>query len=56
MSRRHARVSRRLKLAGTMEIEIELPYGDADSELHYAQLLMAERLAAPATWWRYLHE
>ena len=29
-----------------MEIEEELPYGDADGELHGDQLLMAERVAA----------
>ena len=29
-----------------MEMEEELPYGDADGELHGDQLLMAERVAA----------
>ena len=45
-ARRHARVARRLELAGAMEIKEELPYGDADGELHGDQLLMAERVAA----------
>ena len=44
-NRRHARVTRRLKLAGAMEMEKELPYGDADGETHGDQLLMAERVA-----------
>ena len=39
---RHARVTRRLGLAGAMEMEEELPDGDADGELHGDQLLMAE--------------
>ena len=33
-ARRHARVTRRLELAGAMEMEDELPNGDADGELH----------------------
>ena len=45
-ARRHDRVTRRLKLAGAMEMEEELPDGDADNELHGDQLLMAERVAA----------
>ena len=45
-NRRHARFTRRLKLAGAMEMEEELPDGDADGELHGDQLLMAERVAA----------
>ena len=32
--RRHARVTRRFKLAGAMKMEEELPVGDADGELH----------------------
>ena len=45
-ARRHVRVTKRLKLAGAMEMEEELPDGDADGELHGDQLLMAERVAA----------
>ena len=45
-ARRHARVNRRLELAGAIEMEKELPDGDADGELHGDQLLMAERVAA----------
>ena len=46
-ARRRARVTRRLELAGAMEMEEEeLPEGDADSELHGNQLLVAERVAA----------
>ena len=46
-ARRRARVTRRLELAGAMEIkEEELPDGDADGELHGDQLLVAERVAA----------
>ena len=44
--RRHARVTRRLELAGAIEMEEELPDGDADGELNGDQLLMAERVAA----------
>ena len=32
-ARRHARVTKRLDLAGSMEMEEELPDGDADGEL-----------------------
>ena len=46
-ARRHARVKRPLELAGTIEMEKELPDGDADSELYGDQLLVAERVAAP---------
>ena len=45
-AREHARVTRHLELAGAMEMEEELPYEDADNELHGDQLLMAERVAA----------
>ena len=45
-ARRHARVTRRLELASEMEMEKELPDGDADGELYGDQLLMAERVAA----------
>ena len=45
-ARRHARVSKRLELAGAMELEEELPDGDADGELHGDQLVMAERVVA----------
>ena len=45
-ARRHARVTKRLELAGAMEMEEELPDGDADGELHGDQLLIAERVAA----------
>ena len=46
LARRHARVTKRLELAGAMKIKEELPDGDADGELHYDQLIMAERVAA----------
>ena len=45
-ARRHARVTRRLELAGAMDMEEKLPDGDADGELHGDQLLVAERVAA----------
>ena len=45
-AQRHARVKRRLELAGEMEIEEKLPDGDADGELNGEQLLIAERVAA----------
>ena len=45
-ARRHARVTRRLELAGAMEMEEEQPDGDADGELHGDQLQMAERVTA----------
>ena len=48
-ARRHARVTRRLELAGTMEMEEKLPDGNADGELHFDQLLMAKRDAAART-------
>ena len=44
---RHARVTRRFKLAGAMGMEEELPDGDADGELHGDKLLMTERVASP---------
>ena len=44
--RKHARVTRRLEVAGVMDMEEELPDGDADGELHGDQLLVAERVAA----------
>ena len=45
--RRRARVTRRLELAGAMEMEEEeLPDGDADGELHGDQLLDTDRVAA----------
>ena len=47
LARRHARVTKRLELAGAMEMEEELPDGDDDGELHGDQLLMAERVVAP---------
>ena len=43
---RHARVTKRLELDGAIKMEEELPDGDSDNELHGAQLLMAERVAA----------
>ena len=46
LARRHARVTKRLELAGAMEMEEKLPDSDADGELHSDQLLMAERVAA----------
>ena len=45
-ARRHARVTRRLKLAGAINMEEELPDGDGYGELHGDQLLVAERVAA----------
>ena len=39
-------MTKRLELAGAMEMEDELPDGDADGVLHGDQLLMAERVAA----------
>ena len=42
---KHARVTKRLELAGQMDMEEELPDGDADGELHGDQLLVAERVA-----------
>ena len=45
-ARRHAGVTRRLELAGAMEMEEELPDGDTDGELHGDQFLVAERVAA----------
>ena len=51
-ARRHAHVTKRLKLAGAMEMEKELPDGDADGELHGDQLLIAERVAAARPLWR----
>ena len=45
-ARRHSRVTRCLELAGAMEMDEELPDGDADGELHGDQLLVAERVAA----------
>ena len=45
-ARRRARVTRHLKLAGTMEMEEELPDGDSEGELHGEKLLVAERVAA----------
>ena len=41
-ARRRARVTRRLELAGEMEME-ELPDGDFEGELHCDQLLVAKR-------------
>ena len=45
-ARRHTCVSKRLELAGAIEMEEELPDGDADNDLHGDQLLMAERVTA----------
>ena len=45
-ARRNARVSKRIELAGAMEMEEELPDGDAYGELHGDQLLISERVAA----------
>ena len=45
-TRRHARVIRRLELAGALDMENKLPDGDADGELHGDQLLVAQRVAA----------
>ena len=45
-ARKHARVTRRLELAGAINMEEKLPDGDADGELHGDQLLVAERVAA----------
>ena len=45
-ARRHARVTRRLDLAGVMDMEGKLYDDDADCELHVGQLLVAEQVAA----------
>ena len=45
-ARRHARVTRRLELAGAINMEEELFDGDADGELYGDQLLGAEQVAA----------
>ena len=45
-SRRHARVTKRLEHAGAMEMEEELPDGDANGELHGDQFLIAERVTS----------
>ena len=45
-ARRHARVTRRLELVGALNLEEELPDGDAEGELHRDQLLLTERVAA----------
>ena len=45
-ARRHARVTRRLEVAGAIKMEVELPDGDADGKLHGDQLLVAKRVAA----------
>ena len=45
-ARRHARVTRRFELAGQINMEEELPDGDAEGELHGDQLLVTERVAA----------
>ena len=44
--RKHARVTRRLELAGAINMKEEMPDGDADGVLHGDQLLVAERVAA----------
>ena len=54
-ARRHARVTKRLDFPGVIEMENELPDGNADGELHDDQLLMAERellrdLVAQSEW------
>ena len=45
-TRKAARVTRRLKLDGVMDMEEELPDGDAHGELHGDQFIVAERVAA----------
>ena len=54
-ARRHARVTRRLELAGEINIQEELPDGDADVELHVDKLLWLSKwlprdLVAPFEW------
>ena len=44
-ARKHARLIKRLELAGAIEME-KLSDGDADGELHGDQLLITERVAA----------
>ena len=44
-ARRRARVTKRLKLAGAMEMLVELPDVDAGGKLHGDKLLVAERVA-----------
>ena len=46
LAQRHSRVTKRLKLAISMEMEEKLLDGDADGKLHDNQLLMAERMAS----------
>ena len=43
---KHASVTRRLELAGVMDMEEKLPHGEAECELHSDQLLVAERVAS----------
>ena len=45
-ARRRARVTKRIELAGAIQMEEELPDGDADGELNGDKLLIAERVAA----------
>ena len=45
-NRSQARVTRRFKLAGSMEMDRKLPDCDADGRLHVDEHLMAERLAS----------
>ena len=45
-ARRHALVTRRLQLAGAIDMEEEQPDNDAHGELHGDQILVAERVAA----------
>ena len=43
---KHARVTRRIKLAGAINMEETLPDGDADGELNFDRFLMAKQLSA----------
>ena len=45
-ARRQVQITKRLELAGAMDMEEELYDGDADGELHGKQIVVAERVAA----------
>ena len=45
-TRKHALVTKRFERAGAMDMEEEVPDGDADGELNGDQLIIAERMSA----------